>query len=99
MYSANTNVILNIPNNINKRNEKTKFTSFLNSHHLLLGSFFANQKQSVKYFDDNNMTQSTDSHFLASSIGIFGLCRALLVLVLLPPKNEFNEYGGRTGRR
>lgn len=101
--STNTNIILNIPNkqtyyinDINETTNLTNFNSFLNSHNLL-NSFFIKQKQNTRfnssYFDDNNLNEnhSTDSHFLASSIGIFGLCRAFLVFVLLAPKNKFNE--------
>ncbi|GES73991.1 hypothetical protein GLOIN_2v1497116 [Rhizophagus clarus] len=81
---------------INDINETANLTNFTPSH-LLLNSFFTNQKQSKRchsfYVDDDNLNtnHSTDSHFLASSIGIFGLCRAFLVFVLLPPKNESNE--------
>lgn len=89
--TTNTNIILNIPikqtYSINDINE-TNLTNF-NTPHNLLNSFFINQKQSIRFnsYDNNlNENHSTDSHFLASSIGIFGLCRAFLVFVLLAPK-------------
>jgi hypothetical protein len=87
--TTNTNIILNIPikqtYSINDINETINF----NTPHNLLNSFFINQKQSIRFnsYDNNlNENHSTDSHFLASSIGIFGLCRAFLVFVLLAPK-------------
>jgi hypothetical protein len=101
--SINTNIILNIPlkqtylYSINDINDETTNLSNFTSSHLSLNSFFTNQKQSTRYksfsFNVNNLStnHSTDSLFLASSIGIFGLCRAFLVFVLLAPENKFNE--------
>ena len=78
-------------NNVNEITNLTNFTPFLNFHL----PFFTKSVRYDSYYFDENAKQSTDSRFLASSIGIFGLCRAFLVFVLLAPKDKFNEYGGR----
>ena len=95
MYPTNTSIILNNPLKQNYSINNINETKLLNPR-LLLDSFFTNKnaRYNLRYdFDDNsNANQSADSHFLASSIGIFGLCRAFLVFVLLAPRNESSEH-------